>query len=295
MKAITCTHLTKSYGNKKAVNDLAVSIEENKITGVIGRNGAGKTTFLQLVAGFIKQSEGKIHVLGEPPFNSLKASANTIFINDTMNLPTSLTIYEILKMGNEFYPNWDMELAERLFDYFSLDRSQRHDRLSKGMKSTFNMIVGLASRCPLTIFDEPTTGMDASVRSDFYRALLKDYLAHPRTILLSSHHLNEIEELIEDVLLIKDGTNHLHVSVSDLKEYGIGVQGESTNLEAWLKGKDVFHKRELPMNKAYAVVKKEQLDPNYKQAGLEVAAVSATDMSMYLTGTSEGGIDDVFK
>ncbi|MBM7097477.1 ABC transporter ATP-binding protein [Bacillus sp. H-16] len=294
MNAVTCSHLTKTYREKKAVNDLSVSIEENKITGIIGRNGAGKTTFLQIVAGFQKPTSGEVMVFGENPFNSLNASANTIFINDTMNLPNSLTVYEILESAASFYPNWDKELAERLFEYFSFQRSQRHDRLSKGMRSTFNMILGLSSRCPLTIFDEPTTGMDAAVRSDFYRALLKDYLAHPRTILLSSHHLNEIEELIEDVFLIKDGTGHLYLSVSDLKEYGVGIQGPDEQVEEWIEGIDVFHKRDIPVNKSYAVIKREDLRSGYEKAGLTVSPVSATDMSMYLTEKRTGGIDDVF-
>ncbi|MGO4886675.1 ABC transporter ATP-binding protein [Anaerobacillus sp. MEB173] len=205
---IECNELTKTYGGKKALNNLSFMIEENKITGIIGRNGAGKTTLLKIIAGFLRETSGEIKVFSEKPFNSLTVSANMIFVDDQMSLPTTLSLQEILEVAATFYKNWDMELAQRLFDYFSFHRDQRHSSLSKGMKSTFNMILGLSARCPLTIFDEPTTGMDAAVRADFYRALLKDYIAYPRTILISSHHLDEIEDLLEDVLLIKEGENH---------------------------------------------------------------------------------------
>ena len=126
-----------------------------------------------------------------------------IFIDDNMALPSALSLIEILECAGRFYKNWDMRLAIKMFDYFSLNPNQGHASLSKGMKSTFNMIIGISAHCPLTIFDEPTTGMDSAVRKDFYKALLKDYVEIPRTIIISSHHLNEIEDIIEDVLLIK--------------------------------------------------------------------------------------------
>ncbi|MDY0410295.1 ATP-binding cassette domain-containing protein [Paracerasibacillus soli] len=110
-----------------------------------------------------------------------------------MSFQSSLTLKELLHQGEVFYENWDMDFAMRLFKYFSFHPDDIHENLSKGKKSTFNMIFGVASRCPLTIFDEPTTGMDAAVRKDFYRVLLRDYIAYPRTIIISSHYLDEIE------------------------------------------------------------------------------------------------------
>ena len=184
----------------------------------------------------MKETTGDVKVFSEHPFNNLNASANTIFIHDQMNLPTSLNLMEILDAAASFYENWDSGLAERLFDYFSLNPLQYFSGLSKGMKSTFTMILGLAARCPLTIFDEPTTGMDAAVRKDFYRALLKDYLANPRTMIISSHHLNEIEDLLEDILLMKDGKELLHLPVADLREWAIGIQGKSSVVNEWITG-----------------------------------------------------------
>jgi ABC-2 type transport system ATP-binding protein len=157
------------------------------------------------------------------------------------------------------------------------------------------MILGLASRCPLTIFDEPTTGMDAAVRKDFYRALLKDYLAFPRTIIVSSHHLDEIEDLLEDVLLIDQGEVLLSISMEEMKEYAVGVSGKASVLEEWLLNREVLYTKILSPDSKYVVVKRDYGISEAVHYGLSVTPVSASDACVYLTNKAKGGIDDVFK
>lgn len=297
MKVIECTDLTKTYLRNKVLDNLTFSIEENTITGLVGRNGAGKTTLLKIIAGFIKETTGDVKVFSEKPFNSLNASVNSIFVDDLMNFPPALQLHELLDVAGSFYPNWDKQLAQRLFEYFSFDPKNYHNRLSKGKTSTFNMIIGLAARCPLTIFDEPTTGMDAAVRKDFYRALLKDYLAFPRTIILSSHHLNEIEDLLEDVLLLKDGRKYLHLPISELKEWAIGLKGSTETLLDWTKNKEIIYQNHVGLDTMYAVVKNDFAETSLRKmnlAGLEITPVRSSDLCVYLTNNSKGGIDDVF-
>ncbi|WP_017753957.1 ABC transporter ATP-binding protein [Calidifontibacillus oryziterrae] len=297
MTVIECNQLTKKYRNQRALHNVSFSIEKNTITGLIGRNGAGKTTLLKIIAGFYKQSSGEVRVFGENPFNNLKVSQNMIFIDDQMILPPALSLSDTLVEASDFYPNWDMTLARRLFDYFSFDPMQYHSKLSKGMKSTFNTIIGLAARTPLTIFDEPTTGMDAAVRKDFYRALLKEYLEHPRTIVLSSHLLHEIEDLLEDILLIDKGEKKLHMKVDELKQYAIGVSGPFDAIDNWTIDKEILYKKEVGANGRYVVVKNDFPDRFLEQAqqmGFQVSAVSAEDICMYVTSKTKGGIDDVF-
>jgi ABC-2 type transport system ATP-binding protein len=297
MTVIECRGLTKVYGGAKALNNLSCKIEENKITGLIGRNGAGKTTLLKIIAGYLKETSGELTVFSETPFNNLQVSANVIFIHDQMNLPTSLNLKEILETAASFYENWDHDLANRLLEYFSLNPLQHHNGLSKGMKSTFNAILGLASRVPLTLFDEPTSGMDAAVRKDFYRALLKDYLAHPRTIIISSHHLNEIEDLLEDILLMKDGKELLHLPIADLKEWGIGLQGKTAIVDEWTQNKELIYQKSVGLDQSYVVVRNdfsETEQQSARLAGIEFTPVTASDVCVYLTSKTKGGIDDVF-
>lgn len=297
MKVVQCNELTKEHGQRKALDNLSVTIEENKITGLIGRNGAGKTTLLKILAGFWAESSGQVNVFSNRPFNNLFVSANTIFVDDQMNFPTALTLKEILEEAGKFYEKWDMDLALRLFDYFSFDSKQIHNNLSKGKRSTFNMIIGLASRCALTIFDEPTTGMDAASRKDFYRALLKDYLAHPRSFIISSHYLDELEVVLEDVLLIEMGSNLLHMPIEELKEYAVGLSGSSEQVDGWISDKDVLHTNMFGLDSKYAVMKNDfpsETLEQIKRSGVEVLSVSPSDLCVYLTQTSTGGIDDVF-
>ncbi|RSD26808.1 ATP-binding cassette domain-containing protein [Mesobacillus subterraneus] len=297
MSVLEFDSVTKAYGRKKALDNLSFSLGENKITGLIGRNGAGKTTMLKIAAGFMKETSGDVRAFGEHPFNNLMVSANMIMIDNDMNMPTALDLEEIMASAADFYHNWDMDLAKKLFDYFSLNPRQTHTGLSKGMKNTFNAILGLASRCPLTIFDEPTNGMDAGVRKDFYRALLKDYIAYPRTIIISSHHLSEVEDILEDILLLKDGQQFLHMPVEELREYAVVVSGKEEAINSWLRGHEVFHKSDQAFGRSYAVIRNDLTDDQIgvaMKSGLEFSTISNEDLCLYLTSQEKGGIDDVF-
>jgi ABC-2 type transport system ATP-binding protein len=297
MDAVVCNELIKQYGSQKAINELSFTFTENKITGLIGRNGAGKTTLLKIIAGYLLPSSGEVRVFGEGPFNNLNVSAHTIFIDNDMSFSNGLTLFELLETAGSFYPNWDSLLAHRLFTYFSFNRNQYHGSLSKGMRSTFNMIIGLSSRCPLTIFDEPTSGMDAATRKDFYRALLKEYIAHPRTIILSSHLLEEVEDILEDILLINSGEKCLHLGIEDLKQYAVGVRGETETVTGWMRGIEPIHVQDIGSGMTYAVIEHDHSQKKLEEArilGLELAPVSAENLCSYLTKQSRGGIDDVF-
>ncbi|WP_338469455.1 ABC transporter ATP-binding protein [Niallia sp. XMNu-256] len=297
MTVIQCQDLIKTYGRKKILNKLSFSIKENSITGLIGRNGAGKTTLLKIISGYIKETSGHMSVFSEKPFNSLTVSINSIFVDDKMGFPPALQLREILDVAGSFYPHWDEVLAKKLFDYFSFDPTDYHSRLSKGKTSTFNMIIGIASRCPLTIFDEPTTGMDEAVRKDFYRVLLKDYMAHPRTIILSSHHIDEIEDILEDVLLLENGKTYFHLPVSELKEWGIGMKGHKKSVERLLKNREILYRKSIGNHSTYVVFQNDLTQEERQDAylsGVELLPIRSSDLFIYLTNQGKGGIDDVF-
>lgn len=296
MTVIKFTDVTKSYRSQNVLKSINFDIAQGVLTGVIGRNGVGKTTLMKIIAGFIEETSGTVQVFSEKPFNSLKVSANSIFVDDAMDFPDALTLADILKECGRFYANWDATLANRLVEYFDFHPDARHLNLSKGKKSTFNAIIGIASHCALTIFDEPTTGMDSVVRKDFYRALLKDYLAHPRTILLSSHHLEEIEDLLENVLLIHDGVAHFHSSITDLQEMFIKLIGPAEKLLHHTKGRTIVDKNiagpvpEWTVENTFTSNEIERL----KMDALAVFPISANDAYIALTQRPKGGIDDVF-
>lgn len=295
--SIKCENLTKKFGKVTALDGLSLEIAENTIVGLIGRNGAGKTTLLKTIAGFLRPTNGNISVFEQKPFNNLTVSANTIFIDDNMVFPTAFSLHEILKSVSGFYENWDMQMAVSLCEYFGLNLSRRHSNLSKGQESTFNSIIGIASHCPLTLYDEPTTGMDSSVRKDFYRALLKDYIEHPRTIILSSHLLGEIDDLLEDIVLIKEGKLCLHMSADEIKEYAIGLRGNMSIINEKTSSLQIIYEELFPSDNIYRIVKNELSSDDIrllKQNNIEISAVSADSLCIYLTDNNKGGIDSVF-
>ncbi|WP_313893386.1 ABC transporter ATP-binding protein [Psychrobacillus sp.] len=292
MTVIECQNVKKRYMGKNALESITFQLEDKKITGLIGRNGAGKTTLLKILAGFMKESSGEVKVFSNNPFNNLCVSENSILVDDQMSFPDTLKLTEILMMAPSFYPNWNAELATGLFEYFNLDAKQQHSKLSKGNQAMFNAIFGLATRCSLTMFDEPTNGMDEAVRTDFYRALLKEYIAYPRSILISSHHLAEIEHLLEDILLIHKGKVVFHQSLDEVKEYAVGIQGPTEKVEAYINQQEILHTKQLNRELQYTVVRK---DSSMKYEGVTIQPVSASDVCMYVTSDTKGGIDDVFK
>lgn len=296
MKVIQLNGVGKSYFSREVLTDIQLDMEENRLTAVIGRNGVGKTTLLKMIAGYKKVSNGELFVFGESPFNSLRVSANSIFIDDALKFPEAMSLQEILNEAARFYPNWDDELANRLLQHFQLSTRVGHRQLSKGKKSTFNAIFGIAAHAPLTIFDEPTTGMDAAVRKDFYRALLKDYLNHPRTILLSSHHLEEIEHLVEDVLLIHDGRIRYYGPITELQEMFISVKGSPEKLSAYIENQRIVDRYTVGPFAEWIVENtfSEQEIQRMEADGLRISAVNANDAYIALTGQSKGGIDNVF-
>lgn len=295
MNDIKIKNLKKKYGRKTVLEDVSFTLKNPSITGLIGRNGTGKTTLLNLLNGFIRPTSGEMDVFGEEPFDSLLVSGNSIFIDDRMQIPNTLTLKEVLAEMKRFYPNWDETLANNLFNYFGFSGESYHSKLSKGKKSTFNMIVGLSAYTLLTIFDEPMTGMDESVRKDMYRAILKNYLEKPRIMIISSHHLDEIESLLENIILLDEGKLLFDGELDAFKAYAIGLTGKSAVLGQWAQSKDLLYRERVGMDDVYVVIKNNVSQEELEVYSREQSLVSASDLLVYLTNKQTGVIDDAFR
>ncbi|WP_397536787.1 ATP-binding cassette domain-containing protein [Rummeliibacillus pycnus] len=297
MTVIECSNVQKKFKRKDALSNITFQLEENKIMGLIGRNGAGKTTLLQLLAGMTKPTSGVIKVFGETPFNNLFVSANSIYIHDQMQFPGSFTLQDILETAANFYGNWDGNLANKLISYFSLDPQAYHSDLSKGMKNTFNFILGLSTHCALTLFDEPINGMDEAVRKDVYRALLKDYIANPRTIIISSHFLEEMEHLLEVVLLIDQGIVVFNKSLEEIQSFALALQGPTDAIQKWTVGLEKLEEKQIALGYAKVLLRAEDCtfdERALQQEDITISSVSASEVYMYMTNTRDVGIDELF-
>lgn len=298
MTVVEAMKVSKQYGPLTAIDQLSLHIDEHKLIGLVGRNGAGKSTLLKLIAGFIKPSAGTIKVFGSAPFNNLMVSAQSILIYDRLPLVPSLTIEEYLEIMGQFYANWDHELARKLCHYFELNFKADPARLSKGQQNTFYTILGIATRSPLTLLDEPTLGMDKAVRTDIYRLILKDYLHHPRTLIISSHLIGEMADLLEEIILIDRGKLLVHQPVDELSQAVIRLQGSQAILDPLLNRFEVFEQHELGKGTVSLVIKNElsqSMINHLKSKQVKISPLALDEVCVYLTKNSRGGIDDVFK
>ncbi|ADH92154.1 ABC transporter ATP-binding protein [Arcanobacterium haemolyticum] len=211
-------HLDKagySYFRHNALTSVSTTIEAGKITGLLGRNGCGKSTLSMMLAGQLK-SKGHVRFTWDsetsssPIWNNPKLMPHVTLVSDETSVLLEKKLSDTIKIWEKTRPEFDTELCHTLLDQWGIKLKRKPGKLSRGQKSAFYASLGLASRAPLTIFDEVHIGMDAVVRQEFYDALLADYVAHPRTIIISSHLVNEIEDIIENVVILDAG----HVAAS---------------------------------------------------------------------------------
>ncbi|WP_245347186.1 ABC transporter ATP-binding protein [Cohnella lubricantis] len=239
---IEVNHLRKSYGQVKAIDDVSFQIEADKIYGMLGRNGAGKTTLMHILTAQGFATSGDLKVFGEHPYENEKVLRNICFIKESQKYPDTFSVKNVLDVSADFFPKWDRDFANSLIADFQLPLKRNVKKLSRGMLSSLGIVVGLASRAPLTIFDEPYLGLDAVARSLFYDRLLEDYSEHPRTIILSTHLIDEVSRLLEHVIVIDSGKVILDEETDTIRGRAYAVAGAASKVEDFLRGKQVIHR-----------------------------------------------------
>ena len=278
--------LTKTYGQVTAINQVSFSIEAEKIYGLLGRNGAGKTTVMRIIAAQLFGYTGDVRVFDQAPYENSHVLSQMCFIKDTQKYPERYLVDDVFRQGALFFPHWDRDYALALADDFNLPLNRRMKALSRGMLSAVGVIVGLAGRAPLTIFDEPYLGLDAVARSLFYDRLLTDYAEHPRTIILSTHLIDEISRLLEHILILDRGKLILDEEAETLRGRAFSVVGPAATVDSFTTGKKTLNREPLG-SLVSATIFSDGHDEARKQAealGLEVAPVSLQQLTVLLAG-----------
>jgi ABC-2 type transport system ATP-binding protein len=291
MNSIVKVHqLTKSYKTVTALNDVSFSLEEGKIYGLLGRNGAGKTTLIQILTSQIFATSGDLKLFGEHPYENDRVLSQVCFIKENQRYPDGFCLKDVLEVASMFFPQWNQEYASSLIDDFQLPLNRKMRVLSRGMLSSAGIVVGLASRTPLTIFDEPYLGLDAVARNIFYDRLIEDYTAHPRTILLSTHLIDEVSRLLEHIIVLDHGKLILDEDTETLRGKAVNVMGPASAVETFLENKTLLHRESLgEMVSATVLNHINPMDQNQSEGnGLKFMPVSLQEMVIHLTsGTSE--------
>jgi ABC-2 type transport system ATP-binding protein len=284
---VEASHLTRRFGDTTAVNDVSFSVKKNTIHGLLGRNGAGKTTLMQLLTGQDFATRGDIRVFGEQPVENSGVLRNMCFIKESQRYPEEFKPRHVFASAPWFFPNWDAAFADRLIADFRLPLNRRIKKLSRGQLSAIGVIVGLASRAPLTFFDEPYLGLDAVARQIFYDRLLEDYGEHPRTVILSTHLIDEVSNLLEHVLVIDEGRLLIDEDADTLRGSATTVVGTRQGVEKFVAGREVLHRDGIG---ALASVTVGRLTPQDRaeagELGLELSPVSLQQLVVRLTGST---------
>ena len=276
--------LTKRFGPLAAVNDVTFRLEEGAIYGLLGRNGAGKTTLMSLLTGQEFASAGHIEVFGQSPVENAGVLERVCFIKESQKYPDDFKAKHVLAIAPRFFPNWDQDFADRLVADFRLPLDRKMKKLSRGQFSAVGVIVGLASRAPLTFFDEPYLGLDAIARQLFYDRLLADYAEHPRTIVLSTHLIDEVSDLLEHVIVIDDGQLLVDSPADELRGSATTIVGGRQAVEEFVGSREVIHRDAIGGLVSLTVAGLTPAEQTAaKAAGLELGPVSLQQLIVRLT------------
>ncbi|MFF1530876.1 ABC transporter ATP-binding protein [Cellulomonas sp. NPDC058312] len=283
--------LTVRYGRTTALDSVDLTFPAGAITGLLGRNGSGKTTLASVVAAFRRPTSGTVLVGGEDPWENEDVVPRVLLVRESGDVLDTESLRTNLRYTEDCRPQFSREVAERLMDRFELDPTRKPQKLSRGQKSAFGIALAVATRADLTILDEVHLGLDAPTRYAFYDALIEDYIAHPRTIVLSSHLIGEVERLLEHVVVLDHGRVLLAQETDAVTARGIAVTGPTREVERFVVGRTVLSRQQLGGTAQATVLA--TLDDgeaaDARAAGLEIGPVPLQDLFVHLT--ADGAAD----
>lgn len=278
--AIDVQSVSRIYGRTTALDQVSFTVPEGSMTGLLGRNGAGKTTILSIIAGHDRPSSGEIRVLGHAPFEHAPTLAQISYVRDNQRYPDSYRLHHVLRIAPDFAPNWSHQLADELVQGLRIPTKTPIKKFSRGQLSAVAILLGLASRAPVTLLDEPYLGLDVTGRALFYELLLRDCAEHPRTVLLSTHLIGEAEDLFDRIVLLEQGMVVVDSEVDAARDLAFLLSGTAGAVDQLTAGRIVL--RRQAVGGLRSVTLAGALDASTRSAarelGVEVAPASLHDL-----------------
>jgi ABC-2 type transport system ATP-binding protein len=279
---VSVQDVSKRYGAVAALDGVSFELHRNGIYGLLGRNGAGKTTLMQVLTGQQFATGGTVRVFGADPVENNGVLKQVAFVKESQRYPDTFRVRNVLLAGRLLFPAWDETFARSLVADFRLPLARPVKKLSRGMLSALGVVVGLASRAPLTFFDEPYLGLDATSRQLFYDRLLADYAEFPRTVVLSTHLIDEVSDLLEHVLLIERGRIVLDEAADALRGQVVTLTGPAPAVDLLTANADELHREHLgPLTRA--TVRGAVSAGRAREAGVQLEPVSLQQLVVRIT------------
>jgi ABC-2 type transport system ATP-binding protein len=211
--------VTRRFGSKTALDDVSLAVPRGGVFGLIGGNGAGKTTLIKHVLGLLRAESGSVRVFGlDPVTNPVGVLGRIGYLSEDRDLPNWMRVGELMRYTQAFFPHWDAAYAEQLREAFDPDPNQKVKTLSRGQRARAGLLMALAHRPDLLVLDEPSSGLDPVVRRDILAAIIRTIADEGRTVLFSSHLLDEVERVADRVAMIHEGRVVLTASMDEIKD-----------------------------------------------------------------------------
>lgn len=281
MTGIEVVNISKRFKDTVALDHVNLFFEEEKIYGLLGRNGAGKSTLLNVISNRIFPDEGKVLLNGMPVRENDQALEQIYLMSEKTLYPESMKIKEIFKWSKEFYKNFDVEFAMNMAEQFKLDVKKKVKGLSTGYTSIFKNVIALSVNVPYVFLDEPVLGLDANHRELFYKILIEKYSENPFTAVISTHLIEEVSSVIEDIVIIKNGQVIRSETREDLLSRGYTVSGNGALVDIYLRGKEVIGSEALGgLKTAYVIGRPDRAN---LPEGLEITGLDLQKLFIQLT------------
>jgi ABC-2 type transport system ATP-binding protein len=216
---IQVTELTRRFDSKTALDSVTLSMPSGAVYGLVGANGAGKTTLIKHILGLLRAQTGSVRVFGlDPVADPVGVLSRIGYLSEENDLPGWMRIDELIRYSRAFYPDWDDDYAEELRGSFALEPAAKIRTLSKGQKARAGLLVALSYRPDLLVLDEPSSGLDPIVRRDILGAIIRTIAGEGRTVLFSSHLLEEVEQVADHVTMIDHGRIVLSAQLDTIRD-----------------------------------------------------------------------------
>lgn len=212
---LRCENLTKQYGDTVALNNVNLQLQSGKIVGLLGPNGSGKTTLIKIINGLLTPTEGSVFINCHPP--GVETKKQVAFLPDNIYLNTWMTVKQIVKYFSEFYADFQPELAYQMLERLGISPKNRLKTLSKGNKEKVCLILVMSRRAKLYVLDEPIAGVDPAARDYVISTIINNYNPEA-TVLLSTHLISDIEQILDEAIFLQNGYVTLHDSVEHIRE-----------------------------------------------------------------------------
>lgn len=277
--------------NVKALENIDLRLHKDHIIGLIGANGSGKTTFFKICSGALEPTEGKLQILGGDGIEDLRIKEEIIYSMHNLPVGEFYNVKRIVDCYAIGYPHFDREFAVKLLELFDIPVKKAIKTLSQGMKSIVHFICAMATRAKVTLLDEPFIGIDIEKRKLAYEILLRDYMEHPRTFVISSHNLEELSHVLSEMVLIHDGRIIFYKEMDEVREMLFRADGDSSRIKPFADREDVVHRSAGELGSF--IICKGNVECSFakelERAGCVIDKVSPEDVCVYLTSKRKEG------